>query len=127
MPEVVQNMTLDLVEIDVLDWTKMAKFYQEVVGLEPLFLEPEHRYGWFKSGDFKVALRGIKNESEGPRRGALIFLVDNLRKRISEFEAQGITFHDKQLDTGEDYEVAYFRDPEGNSIGLWAPPQNNGG
>ncbi len=113
-------LALDFVQIDVWDWERMAKFYQEILGLQPIFLEPEHRYGWLLAGPVKLALRGVSKKPEGSfSRTSLQFKVPDIDNAITQLEAKGCVFHDKQLSGTEGWKVAYFRDPEGNSIAVY--------
>jgi predicted enzyme related to lactoylglutathione lyase len=99
----------------------MAKFYQDTLGLNPITLEPHHRYGWFDAGDIVIALQGSKSDEEVSKSTVTLqFEVDDIDESIALLEQRGCEFHDKQLETGEGYQVAHFCDPEGNEISVYA-------
>ncbi len=114
------NLVPDILQIDVQDWSRMIAFYQETFGFAPLFLDAEHRYGWLQAGPITLALRGVEHFPEVENlRTALLFRVEHIDSMIGELEQRGCAFYDKQLQTGETYQIAYFRDPEGNSLAIY--------
>ncbi len=113
-------MNLNLISLQVEDWDRMVTFYQEVIGLEPIVLEPDHRYGWLNAGGIMLSI--LEKKSLAPAensRLSLQFQVEDLIETMKHLEAKGCVFFDKQLDTGEPYRMAQFRDPEGNRIAIY--------
>ncbi len=114
------SYTLSIVTVDVSDWEGMVDFYQDVLGLNAIELEPEHRYGWLDAGTVVLAFRGVDEEQEKSGTGiSLQFEVDDIDTAIKELEAAGAEFYDKQLEGEEGYRIAYFYDPEGNSLAVY--------
>jgi predicted enzyme related to lactoylglutathione lyase len=115
------GFTLSIVTIDVSDWEGMVDFYQDVLGLNAIELEPEQRYGWLDAGTVVLAFRGVDDEQEGSGTSiSLQFEVDDIEKAIEELEAAGAEFYDKQLDGGDEgYRIAHFYDPEGHALAIY--------
>ena len=113
-------MNLNLISLKVEDWNRMVTFYQEVIGLEPIVLEPEHRYGWLEAGTVRLSLMGKDGLAPAENsRLSLQFQVEDLLEAMKNLEMRGCVFFDKQLDTGEPYRMAQFHDPEGNAIAIY--------
>ena len=113
-------MNLNLISLKVNDWEQMVKFYQHVVGLEPIVLEPEHQYGWLDAEGVRLSILGTKDLAPAENaRLSLQFEVHDLIEEMRKLEEMGCVFFDKQLDTGEPYRMAQFRDPEGNAIAIY--------
>lgn len=113
-------MELNLINLKVRDWDKMVRFYQEVMGLPPAYLEPEDKYGQLDAGNIRLSLSsGGELPVSGSSRLTIQFQVNDLLAEIIRLESLGCEFFDKQLDTGEAYRMAQFRDPEGNAIAIY--------
>jgi catechol-2,3-dioxygenase len=119
-----QGVVAELIQLDVSDWQTMATFYQEVLGFEPIFLEPNDHYGWLQSGPIKLALRGGAPPLEGRgSRVSLLLRVENMEQCMADLERAGCQFYDTQLQPeGHSYQVAYFSDPEGNALAIFSDP-----
>ncbi len=98
----------------------MVTFYREVIGLEPIVLQPEHRYGWLDAGGIRLSIfqKDVLEPAEHSRI-SLQFEVEDLFGEMKKLEAKGCVFFDRQLNTDEGYRMAQFRDPEGNAIALY--------
>jgi catechol-2,3-dioxygenase len=118
------DLVLEVLQLEVNDWPTMVAFYHEVLGFEPLFLEPDQQYGWLQAGPLKVALRGGATRGEGlGTRSTLLFRVADVRRTMADLERSGCHFYDQQLTpTGHSYQVAYFSDPEGNALAIFSDP-----
>ena len=111
---------LSIVTIDVWDWQGMVDFYQDALGLNAIELEPDERYGWLDAGSVVLAFRGVDEQVEQRGTGiSLQFEVDDIERSIEELENSGCEFYDKQLEGEEGYRIAYFYDPEGNSLAVY--------
>jgi predicted enzyme related to lactoylglutathione lyase len=121
-----QELVAEFIQLDVSDWQTMATFYQEVLGFEPIVLEPDDHYGWLQSGPIKLALRGCATPREGQgSRFSLLFRVENVEQGIANLERAGCQFYDTQLaPAGHSYQVAYFSDPEGNALAIFSEPDS---
>jgi len=119
-----QDLVPEVLQLEVNDWPVMAAFYREVLGFEPIFLEPDQQYGWLQAGPLKVALRGGASPGGGHgARSTLLFRVADVRRTMAALESSGCHFHDQQLaPTGHSYQVAYFSDPEGNALAIFSDP-----
>ena len=102
---------------------KAVKFYQKVLGKEPLF----HREDWaeFELGGQKLALQKISLPSPPSPAGTgptVYFLARPI---------EGFVFRLKELDTAlignieiHSYgKLARFQDPDGNILGLYEPAE----
>lgn len=113
-------MELNLINLKVRDWDGMIKFYQDIIGLEPAYLEPEDKYGQLDAGNIRLTLSSSGElPAQSGSRLSLQFQVADLPVEIARLESLGCEFFDKQLDTGEAYRMAQFRDPEGNAIAIY--------
>jgi predicted enzyme related to lactoylglutathione lyase len=110
---------LNLIKIEVRDWEGMVKFYQNVLGLTATALEPHHRYGWLRTGAITIALHGV-DSAKASSRVSLQFQVEDIQAGIAYLETKGCVFFDKQLTTGENYSIAYFKDPEQNVLAIYS-------
>ena len=97
---------------------KAVEFYQKVLRKEPLF----HREDWaeFNLGGQRLALQ--KSSSKGGVGATVYFLARPI---------EGFVFRLKELDAALDGNIeihsygklARFRDPDGNILGLYEPPE----
>jgi len=111
-------LELNLINLKVRDWDGMLKFYQDIIGLEPAYLEPEDKYGQLDAGNIRLSL-SVGGELPTGSRLTIQFQVEDLLAEIARLESLGCEFFDKQLATGEAYRMAQFRDPEGNAIAIY--------
>ncbi|MFI5202654.1 MAG: VOC family protein [Candidatus Kapaibacterium sp.] len=112
-------MELNLINLNVSDWEGMVKWYQDVLGLTPLTLQPEHRYGWLDAGPVRLGINGTHEAVEPSGRVAIQFEVKNLNEEMARLGALGCEFFDVQNDEEDGYRMASFRDPEGNAIAIY--------
>ncbi len=98
----------------------MLEFYQDVLGLDPIYLEQDDQYGQVDAGAIRLSLHA-DGELPDPagKNLQLQFEALDLPGKIEHLERLGVEFFDKQLDTGEAYRMAAFRDPEGNAIAIY--------
>ena len=101
----------------VTDLDRAVKFYQKVLGKEPLF----HREDWaeFELGGQRLALQ--KTSSAPSPAGATVYFLAQ--------PIEGFVFRLKEQDTAlvgnieiHSYgKLAHFQDPDGNILGLYEP------
>lgn len=116
-------MELNLINLNVSDWDGMVKWYQNVLGLKPITLQPEHRYGWLDAGAVRLGINGThkpgEGEGEGEGRIGIEFEVRNIQEEMKRLEGLGCEFFDIQNDEEDGYRMASFHDPEGNTISIY--------
>jgi catechol 2,3-dioxygenase-like lactoylglutathione lyase family enzyme len=49
-------MHLNLINLKVQDWDRMVRWYQDVLGLTAVYLEPHDKYGHLHAGDIRLSL-----------------------------------------------------------------------
>jgi predicted enzyme related to lactoylglutathione lyase len=112
---------VDFVSLPSQDLTRAAEFYEQVVGLQrskswgqenPLGIE-------FENGTVTIALMDVGRLGIpfAPHHAPIAFHVDDFEAAKAELEGRGVTFDTETIDSGVCYQ-AYFRDPDGNSIGI---------
>jgi catechol 2,3-dioxygenase-like lactoylglutathione lyase family enzyme len=111
--------------LPVTDPARARAFYAEKLGLRPT--EPD--------GDFYVCGEGTRFVISimGSKPGGhtqMGFLVDDLAAEVAQLRAKGVVFEDYDLPTLKtvggiadrgDMKVAWFKDSEGNMIGIMQP------
>ncbi len=116
------QLKIGLVEVEASDWERSLKFYRDVLGLEPLYLEKDHKWGQLKAGSITIGLNGNREAEypSSPERApvTVCFEVEGIEGVIAELERRGVRFHRKQLEE-EGYKAAYFSDPDGNRLGIF--------
>lgn len=114
------NLRPGIVEIEVLDWEEMKRFYCEVLGLDVLTIEDDHGYAWLCGSPIIVSLKRVDSRDSKARGGiSLQFVVDDIENAISGLESKGCHFARKELDAAQHYRAAYFFDPEGNALAIY--------
>ncbi len=99
----------------VKDVARVAAFYQQHFGMKPL---PGNEEGWIElsSGTrgCNIALHKAASNRKSSSAMKLVFGVSNVRKFITEREADGLRFG--PIYCPGDFEFANAKDPAGNSI-----------
>lgn len=114
-------MIISMINLKVENWDRMVKFYQNVIGLKPIVLEYEDKYGWLDAGGVKLSIyekKSLPQPSDNARL-SLQFQVENIEGEVNRLEELGCKFFSKQLNTGEAYRLASFHDPEGNPVSIY--------
>lgn len=112
---------VDFVSLPSQDLDRAADFYENVVGLRrskawgqenPLGIE-------FENGTVTIALMDVGRLGIpfSPHRAPIAFHVDDFEAAKAELADRGVTFDSDTIDSGVCHQV-YFRDPDGNSIGI---------
>jgi len=103
------------------------RFYQDVMGMNPLHGDLKSEYAEFESPGVRLALfqrarmaeaLGIPDATgEGRGHVALVFSVDDVDVAHRELEGKGVRFAQAPR-THEDWDIrtAHFHDPDGNPI-----------
>lgn len=113
-----QGYEIDYVQLDTSNFGRMVEFYREILGLRAGYVETEHGYAQLRAGKVRLALRpGTSGLRWAPPGATIVFKVEDIRREIRTLEERGCAFHNVQLDDPEGYSIAYFKDPEGKSVG----------
>ncbi len=88
-------MELNLIDLHVADWEGMVKWYQDVLGLRPITLQPEHRYGWLDAGAVRLGINGTHQTGEANGRIGIEFEVKNMSEEMARLESVGCEFFER--------------------------------
>jgi methylmalonyl-CoA/ethylmalonyl-CoA epimerase len=95
-------------------------FYRDVLGLEYLF--EAGTLAFFMCGDVRLMLAVPENDEVDHESSTVYFRVADLQRAYEELSGKGATFVDEPHLIAElpDHELwmAFFRDPDGNLMGL---------
>ncbi len=111
------QVKIAFISYPVSNLDKAVEFYQKVLGKEPLF----HREDWaeFELGGQKLALQ--QSSSPGGFGATVYFLarpIEGFIFRLKELDAM----LDGNIEIHSYGKLARFRDPDGNILGLYEPP-----
>ena len=112
---------VDFISLPSQDLDRAADFYEHVVGLQrskawgrenPLGIE-------FENGTVTIALMDVGRLGIpfAPHNAPIAFHVEDFEAARAQLEERGVTFDTETIDSGVCFQ-AYFRDPDGNSIGI---------
>ena len=110
--------TIAFVSYQVKNLNRAVKFYQKVLGKEPLF----HKDDWaeFELGGQRLAL---KKSSSTIGIGATVYFlaqpIEGFILRIKELDA----VLEGNIEIHSYGKLAHFRDPDGNILGIYEPPE----
>jgi predicted enzyme related to lactoylglutathione lyase len=109
--------TIAFISYPVTNLDRAVEFYQKVLGKEPLF----HREDWaeFELGGQRLALNKSSSTSG---IGAIVYFlaqpIEGFILRMKELDA----VLDGNIEIHSYGKLARFRDPDGNILGLYEPP-----
>ncbi len=106
----------------VTDMDRAVEFYQRVLDCKPRFVRDD--WSEFDLGGQRLALHHVADAAEPPRREQpfLSLLARPIEQVIETLKQRGV----KQFDPIERQpfgNLSGFRDPDGNPIGLYEPPE----
>jgi len=110
---------LDVVTIQVRDWSAAVAWYRRVLGLEVVALEEHDRFCMLGTGGALLALASDHPElaaGTAENRMAPGFRVDDLDSFLRSLREAGVTVDEHIDGAGEGYRLARFWDPEGNRL-----------
>lgn len=113
---------LDIVVIQVKDWSNAVKWYTEKLGLKLLYREDDDQWCQltFPEGGTNLALLGNSKEIEkGSNRCLPDILVDNLDQTVKELKTKGVKFKGDIRGGDEGFRIISLQDPEGNELQLY--------
>jgi len=112
---------VDFVSIPATNLRAQMDFYENVLGLEPGItwgqenpMGAEYETSTVTLALIDVARIGIEF---GPTTVPIAFQVDDVPAAKDQLEARGVEFMGDLIDSGVCHQ-AFFRDPEGNALGL---------
>lgn len=113
---------LDIVVIQVKDWSTMVKWYTEKLGLDILYKEDDDQWCQlsFPEGGANLALLGVSGVNlKGNNRCLPDILVDDLEKSVDELKKRGVQFKGDIRGGDEGFRIITLLDPEGNELQLY--------
>jgi catechol 2,3-dioxygenase-like lactoylglutathione lyase family enzyme len=111
------------VRVNVRDLAGATAFYRDVLGMQFLFDVPEQGLAFFDCGGVRLYL-GATASSETTATATIYYQVDSVERVHDALVSRGVSFEagPHTVYTLEDREgrMAFFRDPDGNSLALMA-------
>lgn len=111
--------------IAVKDLKKARRFYEDVLGLEPVAEEGEELVV-LKSGNSHLNV--YRSQYAGTNKAtAVTWMVGDVEDAVKELKAKGVVFEhydmpgltrDGDVHVGGDMKVAWFKDPDGNILNI---------
>ena len=114
-----------MVTVQVRDFNAATRWYQEVLGLTVLWMEPDEFCMLVPPGTAGPALALATDHPEriplAPGSGWTPTLtVDDIDATVAELRDRAVTFDAEEEGGDEGYRLVRIRDPEGNPIGITA-------
>lgn len=108
----------DFVSVPVTDMERSTTFYRDTLGLEQIGDDgfPEFQLGANVSL-YLIDLRSVGSEFAGPHTSSIALRVPDVKDTRAELEARGVVF-DGDTHRTPVCHMAFFRDPDGNSLML---------
>jgi glyoxylase I family protein len=104
---------------------ELAKWYQDVLGFEHLFVPPGESAPVFVRDEggciieFFSMPEGFKHPEDQVRKAQhLCLTVEDYDKAVADLESKGVVFKEDGFSIFQDGKVRFFKDPEGNWIHL---------
>jgi methylmalonyl-CoA/ethylmalonyl-CoA epimerase len=127
MPTPIEN--IGQIAIRARDLPEAVAFYRDALGLEYLF--EAGTLAFFMCGGVRLMLAVPENDSVDHESSTVYFRVADLQAAYEELSERGVTFVDEPHLIAElpDHELwmAFFRDPDGNLMGLMSEVRNRHG
>jgi catechol 2,3-dioxygenase-like lactoylglutathione lyase family enzyme len=114
---------IDMVVMYVRDWAPMLEWYQSRLGLEAVYVEPDHRFAvlGLPDGGPVLHLVGDERRELGSRNRCVAnFAVDDFDDALRDFRDRGIKVLEVINDEEDGYRLARIADPEGNELNIYA-------
>jgi predicted enzyme related to lactoylglutathione lyase len=106
---------IDFVLLPVADLARSAKFYREILGLEPAMFSEEYQWAEFRCGHLTLAFKGGEQPAAAGGGMSVALAVADVRAACAELEARGVTI----VSAPTDFKVCWcaeIRDPDGHSL-----------
>src|SRR5262245_29153426 len=113
---------IDMVVFYVRDWQAMVDWYRAKLGLDAVFLQPEHEFAvlGFPDGGPVLHIVGDDRPIEGRNRCVPNCAVDDFDATLAQFGATGVSILEVENDEEDGYRLARIADPEGNELNIYA-------
>jgi len=110
---------IGLSSVAVIDVKQSTKFFRDILGLTVVESKPELGWCEFKAKEGNVTFGLAEAEEEVAGTNATVsFIVDDLAKTMTEFEAKGVEFISEVIEVPGDVKLVLFSDPDGNEYYL---------
>jgi catechol 2,3-dioxygenase-like lactoylglutathione lyase family enzyme len=114
---------IDMVVMYVRDWELMIDWYRSKLGLEAVYMEPDHRFAVLGLPDGGPVLHLVGDETREPgsrNRCVANFAVDDFDGSLRDFRERSINVLEVVNDEEDGYRLARIADPEGNELNIYA-------
>jgi predicted enzyme related to lactoylglutathione lyase len=110
---------VDFVALPTRDLETAVRFYGETLGLPCSVHMPDRGFAEFETGNLTINIMNAERMGleHHTFRNALALHVDDVTQARSDLESRGVDFDGDIFDTGVCH-MAFFRDPDGNSLML---------
>lgn len=117
------------IAVTVSDLSRAVAFYRDTLGL-PLLFEAPPGLAFFKAGTIRLMLGAAEPGAEVRPGSPIYYRIGDLPATVTALEAKGVTFevapHLVAKMPDHDLWLAFFRDPDGNPIGLMSEVRSAG-
>jgi catechol 2,3-dioxygenase-like lactoylglutathione lyase family enzyme len=110
------------VELRTTRWQQMVEWYRSVLGLRVLVRVVDDGYALIEAGETRLALISRPSNGEPSGRWSLGFEVYDLEQAAARLEAAGSRYTQPRRHA-EGFQEIVTTDPDGNSIRLFAWPE----
>ena len=119
MPGAVQITATDFVTVPTQDFERAKAFYRDVLGLEEGPRWGDMPAQEFETGNLTIAVMDPTafGQEFRPSAGSIVMRVEDFDVAKAELEGKGVAFVTDKIDSGVCHQ-AYFRDPDGNILGI---------
>ncbi len=112
-------MNIAFVSYSVTDLNRAVRFYQKVLGIEPLILRED--WAEFKLDGQRLALQKVKTVQSENSGATIYFIANPFEDCVDRLQTLGVTvFGSPEVHSYG--KLARFKDPDGNIFGLYEPP-----
>ncbi len=113
---------VSVVWLPVDDIDRAVGFYEGTLGLS--VRDKQEQWAEIDAGEVTIGLNGRDSESTGGEGGAVVAFraSDGIDQEVERLSSQGVTFPGGVSDHPWG-KVAPFKDPDGNDLQLYEPPQ----
>jgi catechol 2,3-dioxygenase-like lactoylglutathione lyase family enzyme len=112
---------VDFISVPVTDVERAKEFYGETLGL-PEIEHPEQGFPEYQLGDnvslYLLNMEAIGSSFTGPHTASIAIRVADVHEAQKELEAKGVEFGGGEPFDTSVCHMAFFKDPDGNSLML---------